>query len=275
MFKFPKELKAVQIGNVKVGADNPMLLIGTILYREEKRVRTLNGIDFDEARKQVETVLDLKEKTGFNFLLDVFFDKEDDFEKIIKFVNEFNIPFSIDSEDWETRIKILKHCKENGTSKNVLYNSINYGMREEEREAICYDLKPENAILLAYNPLDNSIRGKVDYIKNKLLPFSQASRIKNVLLDSGVVPIGAGSLSSIKAVIALKSELGYPSGNGIHNIASEWVHSLEKPVREICDSSLCACQAMLGADFLLYGPIESSWRVFPVLNMIKEILKDD
>ena len=275
MFKFPKELKAVQIGNVKVGADNPMLLIGTILYREEKRVRTLNGIDFDEARKQVEAALDLKEKTGFNFLLDVFFDKEDDFEKIIKFVNEFNIPFSIDSEDWETRIKILKHCKENGTSKNVLYNSINYGMREEEREAICYDLKPENAILLAYNPLDNSIRGKVDYIKNKLLPFSQASRIKNVLLDSGVVPIGAGSLSSIKAVIALKSELGYPSGNGIHNIASEWVHSLEKPVREICDSSLCACQAMLGADFLLYGPIESSWRVFPVLNMIKEILKDD
>lgn len=275
MFKFPKELKTVQIGNVKVGADSPMLLIGTILYREEKRIRKLNGIDFDEARKQVETALELKEKTGFNFLLDVFFDKEDDFEKIIKFVNEFDLPFSIDSEDWETRIKILKYCKENGTSKNVLYNSINYGMKEEEREAICYDLKPENAILLAYNPLDNSIRGKVDYIKNKLLPFSQASRIKNVLLDSGVVPIGAGSLSSIKTVIALKAETGYPSGNGIHNIASEWVHSLEKPVREICDSSLCACQAMLGADFLLYGPIESSWRVFPVLNMIKEILKDD
>jgi len=275
MFKFPKELKTVEIGNIRVGNNNPMLLIGTILYREEKKIRTSNGIDFEEARKQIENALNLREKTGFNFLLDIYFDKEDDFEKIINFVNEFNIPFSIDSEDWETRIKILKHCKETGISKNVLYNSINYGMNEDEREAICYDLKPENAILLAYNPLDSSVKGKVDYVKNKLLPFSQNARIKNVLIDSGVVPIGSGSLNSIKAVIALKSELGYPAGSGIHNIASEWVHSLDKPVREICDSSLCACQALLGADFLLYGPIESSWRIFPVVKMISEILKDE
>ncbi len=274
MFKFPKELKTVEIGNIKVGADCPLLLIGTILYREEKKIRTADGIDFKEAEKQIETALSLKEKTGFNFLLDVFFDAKDDYEKIINFVNEFGIPFSIDSEDWETRIKILKHCKEAGISKNTLYNSINYGMPEEEREAI-KELNPENAILLAYNPLDSSVKGKVDYARDKLLPFSQNARIKNVLIDSGVVPIGSGSLNSIKAVIALKSELGYPSGSGIHNIASEWVHSLEKPVREICDSSLCACQALLGADFMLYGPIESSWRVFPVVKMISEILKDD
>jgi len=274
MFKFPKELKTVEIGNIKVGANNPMLLIGTILYREEKKIRTPDGIDFNEARRQIETVLSLKEKTGFNFLLDTFFDKEDDFEKIISFVNEFDIPFSIDSEDWETRIKILRFCKDVGISKNVLYNSINYGMNEEEREAI-KELKPENAILLAYNPLDGSVKGKVDYIKDRLLPFSQVARIKNILVDSGVVPIGAGSLNSIKAVIALKSELSYPTGSGIHNIASEWVHSLDKPVREICDSSLCACQAILGADFMLYGPIESSWRVFPIVKMISEILKDE
>jgi tetrahydromethanopterin S-methyltransferase subunit H len=274
MFKFPKELKTAEIGNIKVGANNPMLLIGTILYREEKKIRTINGIDFDEAKRQIETALNLKEKTGFNFLLDVFFDKEDDFEKIINFVNEFNIPFSIDSDDWETRIKILKHCKEIGLSNNALYNSINYGMNEDEREAI-KELKPENAILLAYNPLDSSVKGKVEYIKDKLLPFSQNARIKNVLVDSGVVPIGAGSLNSIRTVVALKAELGYPAGSGIHNIASEWIHSLDKPVREICDSSLCACQAMLGADFMLYGPIESSWRVFPVVKMISEILKDE
>ena len=274
MFKFPKELKTVEIGNIKVGNSNPMLLIGTILYREEKKIRKPEGIDFEEARKQIENALNLKEKTGFNFLLDIFFDKDDDFEKIINLVNEFNIPFAIDSEDWETRIKILRYCKETGILKNVLYNSINYGMDEDERDAI-KELRPENAILLAFNPLDGSVKGKIDYVKNKLLPFAQVARIRNVLIDSGVVPIGSGSLNSIKAVIALKSELGYPAGSGIHNIASEWVHNLEKPIREICDSSLCACQALLGADFLLYGPIEASWRIFPVLKMISEILKDE
>jgi tetrahydromethanopterin S-methyltransferase subunit H len=274
MFKYPKELKAAEIGNIKVGADNPMLLIGTILYREEKKVRTPSGIDFDEMGRQLENTLGLRDQTGFNFLLDIFFDKEDDHAKIIDFVNEFNVPFAIDSEDWETRIKILRHCKDIGISKNVLYNSINYGMNEEEREAI-KEVRPENAILLAFNPLDSSVAGKVDYVKNKLLPFALAARIKNVLLDSGVVPIGSGSMNSIKTAIALKAELGYPSGNGIHNIASEWAHTLDKPVREICDSSLCACQTMLGADFLLYGPIESSWRIFPVLKMIKEVIKDE
>jgi len=60
MFKFPKELKTVEIGNIKVGAGSPLLLIGTILYREEKRIRTTDGIDFQEAEKQIETALSLK-----------------------------------------------------------------------------------------------------------------------------------------------------------------------------------------------------------------------
>jgi len=32
---------------------------------------------------------------------------------------------------------------------------------------------------------------------------------------------------------------------------------------------------LLGADFLLFGPIESSWRIFPVVKMISEILRDE
>ena len=72
MFKFPKELKTVEIGNIKVGNGNPLLLIGTLLYREEKKVRTPEGIDYEEARKQIETSLNLKEKNGFNFLVDGF-----------------------------------------------------------------------------------------------------------------------------------------------------------------------------------------------------------
>jgi len=35
-----------------------------------------------------------------------------------------------------------------------------------------------------------------------------------------------------------------------------------------------ACQAILGADFIMYGPIESSYRVFPVIRMIQDVLND-
>lgn len=268
MFKFKKEQKTCEIGGIKIGGENPIVLIGTIFYHEEK-----NRGDLNEARKRIEKALELSEKHGIPFIPDIYLEKGDD-TTLIDFISSFNLPFCIDSTEWQIRIAALKHCKEAGLIDKAIYNSINFGMTEEEREQI-KELKPKNAILLAFNPIDNSVRGKVDYIKNKLLPFSKVAKVENALVDSGVMPIGNGSLNSIKAVIALKSELGLPTGNGIHNLASDWLNKCEKEVKRICDSSLAATQALLGADFLLYGPIESSWRIFPVVKLMRKILSDE
>lgn len=103
----------------------------------------------------------------------------------------------------------------------------------------------------------------------------QLAGVRNALLDTGVMPIGNGSLISIKTVIAFKSEFGLPTGNGIHNIISNWVKKKDERIKNILDSTVCGCQVLLGADFLLYGPIEASWRIFPTVEMIHEILKDE
>jgi len=272
MFKYNKELKICEIGNIKVGKNNSPLLIGTIFYAGQK-IRK-GGIDFEKAKEMIHEVIDLSDKTKINFMLDIYIEKGDDIPKMIDFISGFDIPFLMDAGEWEVRMKTLEHCNEVGLIDKVLYNSINFSMTEDERELI-KEIKPKNAILLAFNPIDNSVEGKVHYIKNKLYPFSKVAGVKNVLIDSGVMTIGNGSLNSIKALVALKSELGLPVGNGIHNIISDWVQKIDKSVREICDSSLAASQLILGIDFLLYGPIESSWRIFPVAQMISEILKDE
>ena len=269
MFRFKKEQKVYEIGGVKIGGNNPIVLIGTIFYPKEK-----NRQDLSEAKKKMENTLELSEKHGIPFIPDVYIEKGDNIEKIIEFISSFNLPFMIDSSEWDARISALKHCKEIGLGDKAIYNSINFGMGEEEREKI-KEIKPKSAILLAFNPVDYSVKGKVKYIKNKLLPFSKVAKVENALIDSAVTSIGDGSLSSIKAVIALKSELGLPTGNGIHNLASNWVGNYDKEVKRICDSSLIAVQTLLGADFLLFGPIESSWRIFPVVKMINEILRDE
>ncbi len=268
MFKFAKEQKSCEISGVKIGGGS-FALIGTIFYREEK-----DRDNMVEAQKKMDSAIQLSKDTSIGFMPDVYLEKGDDVGKIIQFISSFEIPFMIDSTEWEVRTAALKHCKELGLGTKVVYNSINFGMAEDEREAI-KELKPESAILLAFNPLDNSVNGKVNYIKNKLLPFSIVAGVKNALIDSGVVPVGSGSLNSIKAVVALKSELGLPTGNGIHNIASDLISKHEKNVRKILDSSLIASQILLGVDFLLYGPIESSWRVFPVVKMMTDILRDE
>jgi len=269
MFKFKKEQKVCEIGEVKIGGGNPIVLIGTIFYPEEK-----NRQDLDEAKKKMEKALELSKQHNVPFIPDVYVEKGDNIEKTIKFISSFNLPFMIDSSEGDVRISALKHCQEIGLGDKAIYNSINFGMTEEEREKI-KEIKPINAVLLAFNPVDYSVKGKVNYIKNKLLPFSKVAKVKNALIDSAVTSIGDGSLNSIKAVVALKSELGLPTGNGIHNLASNWVSKYDKEIKRICDSSLVAAQTLLGADFLLFGPIESSWRIFPVIKMINEILSDE
>jgi tetrahydromethanopterin S-methyltransferase subunit H len=267
MFKFAKEQKSCEIAGVKIGAGD-FALIGTIFYREEK-----DRDNMTEAQKKMDNAIQFSKDTGIGFVPDVYLEKGDDVGKIIQFISSFELPFMVDSTEWEIRTAALKHCKEVGLGNRLIYNSINFGMAEDERDVI-KELKPESVILLAFNPLDNSVNGKVNYVKNKLLPFSTVAGVKNVLVDSGVLPIGSGSLNAIKAVVALKSELGLPTGNGIHNVASDLISKHEKDVRKILDSSLIASQVLLGADFLLYGPIESAWRVFPVVKMMRDILRD-
>jgi len=200
--------------------------------------------------------------------------KDDDIEKIIDFISSFNLPFCIDSSEWEVRIAALEYCKKKGIDDRAIYNSINYGMNEDEREKI-KELRPKNAIVLAFNPLDNSVQGKIKNMKSRLIPFSKYSvKVENILVDSGVMPLGNGSLNSIIAVNSLKEEFGLPTGNGIHNLVSERIKEYEKELRKIIDSSLIASQALLGVDFLLFGPIESAYRVFPVVSLIQDIRND-
>jgi len=275
LFKFKKDQKVCEISGIKVGGcsrENPVLLIGTIFYKEEKLRK--NGIDFNKAKQIVEDTLKISERTNIPFIPDVYFEENDDFEKIVDFISNFDIPFLIDSTEWEMRIKVLKHCNEIGLKDKIIYNSFSFGMTPQEKDELKIH-RPRNAILLGFNPLDNSIEGKINFVKRKLLPMVQLAGVRNALLDTGVMPIGNGSLISIKTVIAFKSEFGLPTGNGIHNIISNWVKKKDERIKNILDSTVCGCQVLLGADFLLYGPIEASWRIFPTVEMIHEILKDE
>jgi len=264
-----KETGELQIGNVKIGGNNPIVLIGTIFYGEEK-----NREDLTEAKRKMEEAIQLSQQYKIPFIPDVYLTKGDDIQKIIDFISSFSIPFCIDSSEWDVRTAALKYCKEKGIDDRAIYNSINCGMSEEEREQV-KELRPKNAIVLAFNPLDNSVQGKLNYMKSKLIPFSKYSaKVQNILVDSGVMPLGNGSLNSIKAVNALKNEFNFPTGNGIHNLASEKIKDYDKELKKIIDSSLVASQALLGADFLLFGPIESAKRIFPVVKLIEDILKD-
>src|SRR3990170_6944700 len=111
MFKFKTEQKVCEIGGVKIGGDNPTVLVGTIFYPEEK-----NRQDLNEAKRKMEDALKFSEEHGIPFIPDVYVEKGDDIKKTIEFITSFKLPFMIDSSEWEVRIEALKHCMEAGIS---------------------------------------------------------------------------------------------------------------------------------------------------------------
>lgn len=267
MFQYKKEQKSFEIAGIKIGG-LPTVLIGTIFYKEEK-----NRGDFSYMESLINKVLELSDKTDLPFIPDVYIDEGDDFQKTIDFISKFNLPFLVDAPLWKTRVQCMQFCKDAGLLDKAIYNSYNSAINEEEKEALT-TLRPTNALLMAFNPMNTSVAGRIELVKKKLLPMVQLSGVKNVLLDTGAMPLGSGSLSSFKSLVALKSEFGLPTGSGIHNILSSIRNDLDKDAYRICDTCLIASLGMMGADFILFGPIESSERVFPAVKIVNDILKD-
>ena len=73
------------------------------------------------------------------------------------------------------------------------------------------------------------------------------------------------------AIFDIKDELGLPVGGGVHNAVAMWRGLKSKMGEQAyapCIASAVASAAAIGADFVLYGPIEDAKYVFPPVAMI-------
>jgi len=92
------------------------------------------------------------------------------------------------------------------------------------------------------------------------------------LLDTATTAMGAGAGSAAAFTFVSKSLYGHPTGSGIHNAPSSWPW-LRKYKKEnmdayrACDVASNTIVQLLGADFILYGPISNTKTVFPVIAM--------
>ncbi|MGQ4911687.1 MAG: tetrahydromethanopterin S-methyltransferase subunit H [Candidatus Thorarchaeota archaeon] len=284
MFMFEKEQLIHTIGRVRVGGnpgENPTVLAGTIFYGGHKIVTDAQAGVFD--KKAAEDLLqrqeELSELTGNPSLVQIFSESTPAMKKYIEFVSELtDSPFLVDSTDASVRVEGLRYAEEIGLLDTAIYNSINMSITEEEQEAL-QDLQPEAAIVLAFNPQDPSIAGKravlekgVLTLKKGLLELTKEIGITKPLIDPAVTAMGAGAGSSVAFTFVSKTLYGLPTGCGIHNAPSSWpwLRKLKKQDREAFVTADIASNVMvqaLGADFLLYGPIENAPRVFPSVAM--------
>jgi tetrahydromethanopterin S-methyltransferase subunit H len=284
MFVFEKEQVIYNVGGVKIGGnpgETATVLAGTIFYGGHKIVTDTKKGVFDKkaATSLIEKQDEMSQLTGNPALVQIFSETEVALKRYIDFVTEItNAPFLIDSTEPLVRIAGLTYAEEVGLLDRAIYNSLNVSATKEEIEAL-RNIQHECAILLAFNPQNPSIEGRRSVLDSGaleldkgLLPLSKELGITKPLIDTAVTAIGAGAGSAAVFTFVAKTVYGLPTGSGVHNAPSSWSwlrkHKKINPEGyRTADIASNLIVQMMGADFVLYGPIGNAERVFPVVAM--------
>jgi tetrahydromethanopterin S-methyltransferase subunit H len=263
VFRFEKEQKIFDISGVKIGGQPgqlPTVMIGSIFYFKHKIMKDEKTGEFDEAAAEelLKREQELSSKTGNPRIVDVCASTPESFEKPIDFVAKtIEGPFTLDGVTDEVRIAGLRYVKDVGLSSRVVYNSITPMATQAELEAI-KESGVKSSLLLTLNTKNPTVLGRMQTLP-ELLPLAQRAGIQNILVDTANLDIpDPGPVS--KAIYLVKEKYGYPAGAGTHNAVNMWRKKRKLEPEQLLMASTVAntLPLIMGADFTLYGPIESA-----------------
>jgi tetrahydromethanopterin S-methyltransferase subunit H len=209
------------------------------------------------------------DKTGNPHMLDVVGATPEALIRFLDFVSGVTqAPILLDGVSTAVRVAALDHIKDSGLKDRIVYNSLSPEYKTEELEKI-REVGMKSAILLAFNTKEFTSQGRVKAIRD-LLPVASKAGIEKPLMDTAVIDIPSLGMAC-RAIQELKREFGLPVGSGAHNAIGTWRGLKKKMGTQATASSMAAACAMTvaaGANFVLYGPIESADQMFPAIAMV-------
>ena len=275
MFKFSVPQKVYEIAGVTVGGnvgENPTVMIGSIFYKGDKTIQDENAGTFDREKAEglIANVQDLSDRTGVSAMLDVVCTSGEVAEKYLEFAADAtSMPILVDAVSDEAALKGVE-CAENlGIVERTVFNSITPGTKEPIYEKI-KEVGLESAILLTYST--RAIISSEERVRllGTMIPRAEAAGINKILVDTVVMDIATLGLAC-KAIYDVKDRFGYPAGCGAHNAISSWKalkKKEDKLLTSACSSVANTLPIAIGADFILYGPIDDADYVFPAVGLI-------
>jgi len=287
VIRFEREQKIFEIAGIKVGGqpgEYPTCLIPSIFYDKHKIVRDPVKGEFD--KRQAEALLhkleELSDKTGVPFFVDVMGTTADALIRFTDFVSDLTKnPFLIDSSSRQARVEAVRHICEVGLVSRSIYNSINYLVSDDEVKAL-RDAGVQSAVVLAFDPnkphetREATLNG--DAVRRGLLHAAREAGIEKVLVDTAVLDVPS-IYTAGKAIYSVKEKFGLPAGCAPANAFAIW-RKLRRgefgPIaRKVCLGSSALFTQMMGANFIIIGPIEFAEAAFPACAMADAIIASE
>ncbi|MEM0490102.1 MAG: tetrahydromethanopterin S-methyltransferase subunit H [Ignisphaera sp.] len=276
MFRYSFEQKIFEIKGLKIGGqpgENPPILIGSIFYHKHKIVEDEKKGIFNksEAEALIKKVEELSDKTKIPYMFDVVGSTAEAIVKYIDFVATVTqAPILVDAlSDIAVATAALKHVKEVGLTDRAIYNSLTAKSKDEEYKII-QENGIDKAVLLLYTDKVLDVEARLKSLEI-MLEKTKIYGISKLLVDTFVIDIPTLSIA-MKTGIEVKRRYGLPFGCGAHNAISAQRKSFKERFGsegvKVCELASNLATIVVGADFLLYGPIEAALDIFPSVYTI-------
>ncbi len=279
MLRYDTEQKVCQIGGIKVGGqpgENPPLLIGNMFQKGDALIESRKERKFNqkEARERIREMERLSQETGLPGMVAMVANTPAEMKAYVDFfISVTDMPFAIDIWMPKTRLAAARYVAELGLQDRLLYNSITPW--DEDMEGQVSELKElgiKHVVIQAFDMEDKGPNGRIKALK-RMLPLVEKGNFQSILIDTAVMslPFTAFSLIANRLV---KREFGLPVGCAPANGTYMWRKSAGaagKSSFPAVDAAIEAIAAM-GSDFIFYGPMTGTSRVFPAVAAATALL---
>ena len=280
MYEYNTQQRTLEIGGVKIGGIpglTPTVLIGSIFYSKDKLVLDpkTGEIDKSETERVLRELADVSEKTGVPSMLDVVASSSPAIARYLSYLADAtSMPLLIDgSGSQDVNLAGIQTARESGLLDRVMLNSLT-PETSDEMYAKLQESGLKSAVVLTFSKDAMSSAAKRTELAGQLLGKCSHAGVTNVIVDTGVVDLLTLGLAC-KAMQSIKDKYGFPVGCGAHNAVNMWAGLVPKFGKEARDPALVGSSLMpvvLGADFVLYGPVKHARLVFPSVAMIDTAL---
>jgi len=279
MLRYYKAQKVCNIGGVKVGGqpgENAPLLIGNMFQKGDVLIESRKEHKFNrnEASERIREMERLSQETGVPGMVAMVANTPDEAKAYVDFfVSVTDMPFAIDIWKQKTRLAAARYIAELGLQDRLLYNSITPWDEDIEAQvAELTELGIRHVVVQAFDVEDKRPGGRVKSLQS-MMPVLEKGGFQSIMVDTAAMNLPAIAFS-LAANRLIKQQFGLPVGCAPSNGTYMWRKSLGEDSKgefPAVDAAIEAITAM-GSDFILYGPMTGSSRVFRAVGAAISLL---
>jgi tetrahydromethanopterin S-methyltransferase subunit H len=281
LFRFDREQKVYDIYGMKVGGqpgERPPLLIANMFQTKDKLVESRKPVKFDrvKAADRIKELEEISQQTGIPTLVGLVAPTSDEMKAYTEFFLSVpnNLPFGIDSWTEKSRRDAAQYIASIGMQERFNYNSITaWDPDISDQVAMLKECGIQHIILQPFDMEDKRPSGRMKSLR-EMLAVVEPAGFHSILIDTTTMNLPTQGFCLL-ANRMVKEELGYPAGNAPANASYMWKAALEKWGAEAfrgMDAGLHALSALMWQDWMVYGPMSGTRRIFAAVAAASAIL---